>query len=80
MIEKHEIKLLVYSPVFAALTAFGAVIRIPIPAVPFTMQTFFVILAGILLGARGGLVSQMIYIVIGLAGVPVFSLRRDRYW
>ncbi|MFC1725181.1 biotin transporter BioY [candidate division KSB1 bacterium] len=73
MIEKNEIKLLIYSPVFAALTAFGAVIRIPVPVVPFTMQTFFVVLAGIVLGARGGFISQVIYIVIGLAGVPVFS-------
>ena len=73
MLDKRDMKLLIYSPVFAALTAFGAVIRIPVPVVPFTMQTFFVILSGIILGARGGFISQLIYIFIGLAGVPVFS-------
>ncbi|NMA95849.1 MAG: biotin transporter BioY [Clostridiales bacterium] len=59
--------------IFAALTAVGAFIRIPLPPVPFTLQIFFVILSGILLGARGGLFSQLVYIALGLIGIPIFT-------
>lgn len=58
---------------FAALTAVGAFIKIPIPYVPFTLQLFFVLLAGALLGSRLGALSQLVYVLIGLAGVPVFT-------
>ncbi len=58
---------------FAALTAVGAFIKIPIPYIPFTLQFFFVILAGLLLGSRLGLLSQVIYIAVGLSGLPVFA-------
>lgn len=58
---------------FAALTAIGAWIKIPIPYVPFTLQLFFCIMSGLLLGARLGLVSQLVYVFIGLVGVPVFT-------
>ena len=58
---------------FAALTAIGAFIRIPLPYVPITLQTIFVLLAGVLLGKKRAALSQVIYLVIGLAGVPVFT-------
>jgi biotin transport system substrate-specific component len=58
---------------FAALTAVSAFIRIPLWPVPITMQTFFVILSGLVLGASGGAMSQTIYILVGLMGLPVFS-------
>lgn len=58
---------------FAALTAVGAFLKIPIPYVPFTLQFLFVILAGLLLGSRLGLLSQVIYIAVGLSGAPVFA-------
>ena len=60
-------------PICSALTAAGAFIRIPIPPVPITLQSFFVILSGILLGPRAGALSQVIYILVGLIGLPVFS-------
>ena len=59
--------------VFAALTAVGAFIKIPIPYVPFTLQTLFTSMAGLLLGSRRGGLSILIYIVIGLLGIPVFT-------
>ena len=59
--------------IFAALTAVGAFIKIPLPPVPFTLQVFFVILSGLLLGSRMGLASQIVYIALGLVGVPVFT-------
>lgn len=75
MIEKHtiNIKTLVLCGMFAALIAVGAFIKVPLPGIPFTLQTLFVLLAGFLLGARGGLISVLVYIFIGLAGLPVFS-------
>lgn len=64
---------MVLAALFAALTAIGAFIKIPIPYVPFTLQYLFCSLAGILLGAKLGAFSQLLYVGIGLAGVPVFT-------
>ncbi len=58
---------------FAALIAVGAFIRIPVPLVPFTMQTFFIVLAGMLLGKKLGAASALVYLAIGLVGIPVFT-------
>ena len=58
---------------FAALTAVGAQIEIPRQPVPYTMQTFFVLLAGAMLGKRSGAFSQLVYLAAGLLGLPVFS-------
>lgn len=58
---------------FAALTAAGAFIKIPFPIVPFTLQTFFVVLSGALLGPVYGGLSQVLYLIVGLLGVPVFA-------
>lgn len=59
--------------IFAALTAIGAFISIPIPYVPFTMQFFFSSISGIILGSKKGALSQLLYILIGLIGIPVFT-------
>ncbi|RHW37530.1 biotin transporter BioY [Lysinibacillus yapensis] len=64
---------LVAMALFAALTAIGAFIKIPIPYVPFTLQILFVFLAGSLLGSKKGMLSQVAYVGIGLAGLPVFT-------
>ncbi len=58
---------------FAALSALGAFIRVPMGLISFTLQTFFVTLAGLLLGPRLGALSVGIYVLIGLLGVPVFT-------
>lgn len=59
---------------FAALTAVGAFVRIPAPGAPVTLQFFFTLTAGLLLGAKWGAVSQLLYVASGLMGLPVFSL------
>ena len=61
---------------FALLTALGALVRIPLPftPVPITLQTFFVLLAGAVLGKSRGAASQGLYIVLGIFGVPLFAL------
>jgi biotin transport system substrate-specific component len=58
---------------FAVLIAVGAFIKIPIPVVPFTLQFFFTMLAGIILGGRLGAISVGIYICLGLLGLPIFA-------
>jgi biotin transport system substrate-specific component len=59
----------------AGLTALGAYVFIPLPftPVPITLQTFFVYLAGDVLGANLGALSQIIYILIGALGLPIFA-------
>ena len=58
---------------FAALTAVGAFIRIPLGISTITLQFLFTALAGILLGAKLGALSQAIYVALGLVGVPIFA-------
>lgn len=57
----------------ALLTAVGAQLEIPHQPVPYTLQTFFVILAGGLLGKRNGFLSMVLYLGMGVSGLPVFS-------
>lgn len=64
---------MVLCALFAALSAAGAFIRIPIGPVPITLQFLFTNLAGLLLGSRRGLISVGLYIFTGLLGIPVFT-------
>lgn len=59
---------------FAALTAVGGFVRIPFPLAALTLQFLFTAMAGCLLGAGYGALSQAVYVLLGLAGVPVFAL------
>ena len=58
-----------------ALTAAAAQFSIPVPftVVPFTLQPMVVLLGGLALGARLGLASQSLYLMAGIAGLPVFA-------
>ena len=60
---------------FAIITALSAQIRIviPISPVPITGQTFVVLLAGLVLGSTFGAVSMLMYLFIGMSGLPFFS-------
>jgi len=60
---------------FICFTSAGAqlAVRLPFTPVPVTMQTLFVILAGVTLGARDGFYAMLSYLALGLAGVPVFA-------
>lgn len=63
-----------YCAIFTALITIGAFIQIPVPFMDyFTLQFFFVLLAGILLGAKLGGLAVLLYVVIGLIGLPVFA-------
>lgn len=64
---------MILAALFAALTAIGAFIRIPMVPVAITLQLFFVMLAGLILGPKLGALSQAVYIAMGLIGVPIFT-------
>lgn len=58
---------------FTLLTAVSAKLKIEIGIVPITMQTLAVLLSGALLGSKRGALSQLAYLLMGLAGIPWFS-------
>lgn len=61
---------------FAAFIAVCAILpAIPVPGsvVPITLQTFGVMLAGLVLGARRGALAALLYLAVGAAGLPVFA-------
>lgn len=70
---RNKTQKMILVALFAALTAAGAFVRIPIGPAPVTLQFFFTALAGVLLGPYLGSLSQLIYVVLGLAGVPIFT-------
>src|SRR5690554_1441255 len=63
---------------FIVLIAIGANITTIAPflvvgGVPITLQTFFAILAGLVLGSRLGAITTSAYAFIGFVGLPVFA-------
>lgn len=66
-------KRLLLTSLFSALIIVGAYLRFPLPPVPITLQTLFVLLAGFLGGPAVGLGSTAIYLLLGAIGLPVFS-------
>ena len=59
---------------FTAVIVIMAQIVIPMPfGVPFTMQTFAITLAGIVLGSKNGAIASIIYVMLGAVGLPVFA-------
>jgi biotin transport system substrate-specific component len=59
----------------AALTAAAAQVSVPLPftPVPFTLQPMVVLLGGAALGSRLGMSAQVLYLLVGIAGLPVFA-------
>jgi biotin transport system substrate-specific component len=70
-----ELRMMVFASLFAALTAAGAFIQVPVPfsPVPVTLQVFFVLLAGSMLKSKWGGLSMIVYTLLGIAGLPVFA-------
>lgn len=60
---------------FLILTVLGGFVRIPLPftPVPITLQTLFVLLSGAFLGGRLSGCVQLSYIILGIAGIPIFT-------
>ncbi len=70
---KSDTRSLILASLFAALTAVGAFLKIPLGVSSITLQFFFTALAGVLLGPRYGALSQAVYVLMGLLGLPVFT-------
>lgn len=74
---KITTKELTLTAMFAALMIVGAFIKIDIPlplyTMHFTLQWLFVLLAGLLLGSKLGALSVIVYLALGLIGLPVFA-------
>lgn len=64
---------MIYCAIFSALIVVGALTRVPVPVIPFTLQFMFTNLAGIMLGPIYGALSVAIYVILGLIGLPVFA-------
>lgn len=68
-----SIRGMIYAAMFGAVTAVGALISIHLSAVPITLQTLFTALSGALLGGALGALSQVVYVLLGIIGLPVFA-------
>ncbi len=68
-----QLRRMVYAAMFGALTAIGSLIVIPMQPVPITLQSLFTGLAGVLLGGYTGALSQIVYVLLGVIGLPVFA-------
>lgn len=66
--------MLTSTALFAVLTAIGSWIQIPMVPVPITLQTAFVLLAGLFLPAKYATLSQLLYLLMGFLGLPVFGV------
>lgn len=73
MTKTISVQHMILCALFTALIAVGAFIKIPVPVVPFTLQFLFTTLAGMFLGPRLGTVSVLVYLMVGLAGLPIFA-------
>lgn len=73
--ETTNLRMSVYCALFTALIIIGAYISIPIPVgpVPIVLADFFVMLSGLFLGGKYGLLSVALYLALGILGMPVFS-------
>ena len=60
---------------FAALITLGSYLSVPLPLspVPVSLQTLFVMLAGMFLGPKKGMAATAFYVLLGLVGLPVFA-------
>lgn len=66
-------KKMVYCALMAAVLCVISPLSIPVGAVPISLATLGVMLAGALLGAQLGTLSVLIYLVLGWVGLPVFA-------
>lgn len=66
---------LVFSLIFAILMAISAnsFVYLPFTPIPITTQVLTVLLSGLFLGSRWAFASQVIYVLMGFMGLPVFS-------
>ncbi|MTH53754.1 biotin transporter BioY [Bacillus mangrovi] len=71
--QRKRLRMLIYSGMFAAVTAVFAQIEIPLPVVPISGQTLAVGITAVILGSRYGAAAMAVYAGLGAAGLPVFA-------
>ncbi len=76
MKKTHDITL---TALFAVIIAISAFINLPFFAIPLTLQTFTVALAGFFLRKRRGTLATLLYLSMGAIGLPVFSSMRGGF-
>ena len=69
----EKMRSVVFCSLMAGLMAAGAFIQVPLGPVPIVLTNLFVLLAGLLLGARWGAAGAALYLLVGAIGLPVFS-------
>lgn len=70
--KKPLLKLIIIA-MFCALISAGAFIRIPLPPVPVTLQTLFVLIAALCLPLSMAVEAVAVYLLLGIIGLPVFT-------
>jgi biotin transport system substrate-specific component len=73
MDQMDSLRPMVHAALFVALISMGAFIAIPIGPVPIVLQNMFVLLAGLILGPAWGTGCVAVYLLVGMAGLPVFA-------
>lgn len=75
LVPGNVVQYLALSVMFAALTGILAQLSVPIPGipVPFSFQPFGVFFAALVLGPVWGGFAMLLYVIVGVAGAPVFS-------
>ncbi len=74
MKRKDFVDTLTLSALFCTLICVGSLVKIPMPDfMPVTLQTFFVLLTGLVLSPKASLLATVTYAALGLIGLPVFS-------
>ena len=68
-----KVKTMVQCGLFSALLCICAWLSVPVGNVVFTMQTFGVFLSLLLLGGKRGILTVLVYLLLGAVGLPVFS-------
>lgn len=71
---KLSVKDMILCSLFAALMSISAYMSVELPGgVPFSMQPLLAMLAGAIIGSKRGAISMLVYLLVGLAGAPVFA-------
>lgn len=75
-----SVRSMVFMAIFAAIMCICGPISIPLPGlVPISLGTFVIYLAGAVLGKKRAAVAVGLYILLGLVGLPVFTLGRGGF-
>ena len=71
--QSPNLRMIVFACLFTALVIIGGYISVPLGPVPIVLADFFVMLAGLFLGASWGCASVGLYLFLGVLGLPVFA-------